>query len=252
MTLKEQVLNEMKKYMDLIEDDDFDKLYEKVSRLTNTVGDEGALGMLSDILIEAGIDPLSVASPIEDMFANSEKVKSIDYKNTIVPSGMFMHSSLEDISFTSNLNQIDFMAFLSCKNLKSIDLSNTNLKRLEPRMFQACENMTSVALPDHLTILPKHSFEKCSSLEKVVLPKNLQGIWEYAFYGCKSLKGLTLPESIGVIYGFAFSHTVFEKLDYEGTMSDWKSKVRKSPQWRYKSNIIEVVCSDGVVKYKSY
>lgn len=250
MTLKDKVLAEIKNNLDLLEDDNFDRLYEKVSRLTDNIGDEGALGMLSDILIEAGIDPLSVASPREDMFAYSEKVKSIDYKYNIVPSGMFMLSSLENISFTSDLNEIEFLAFLRCKNLTSIDLSNTNLKRLEPKMFQECENMTSVVLPDDVTIIPKYCFNKCSSLEKVVLPKNLQGIWDYAFNDCESLRYLTLPESVGRICGFAFAGTGLEKLNYEGTINDWKSRVLKSTQWRQQSNITEVVCSDGVVKYK--
>ena len=250
MTLKDKVLAEIKNNLDLVEDDDFDRLYEKVSRLTFNIGDEGALGMLSDILIEAGIDPLSVASPREDMFAYSEKVKSIDYKYNRVPLGMFMMSSLENISFTSDLNEIEFPAFLRCKNLTSIDLSNTNLKQLEPKTFQECENMTSIVLPDHLLTLPNDFLIGCSSLEKVVLPKNLEGIWEYTFNGCESLKELTLPKSVRNIRGFAFAGTGLEKLNYEGTVNGWKSGVRKSTEWREHSNITEVVCSDGVVKYK--
>ena len=246
MTLKDKVLAEIKNNIDLIKEDEFEELYRAVDE---HISDEGALGMLSDILIESGIDPLAVSSPVPNMFTRSKKIKSIDYKYDIVLSGMFMHSSLEDISFTNDLNEIEFMAFLGCKNLKSIDLSNTNLKQLAPRIFQGCENMTSVVLPDDLTILPKYCFEQCSSLEKVILSKNLQSIWYYAFDSCKSLRDLTIPESVTKIRGFAFYDTGIEKLNYEGTVNDWKSKVQKTPQWRYRSNITEVVCSDGVVKY---
>lgn len=247
MTLKDKVLAEIKNNLDLIKEDKFIELYRVVDE--RVFADE-VLGMLSDILIEAGIDPLAVCIPIRHMFAQSKEIKSIDYKYDVVLSCMFMQSSLENISFTNDLTEIEYMAFFGCKNLKSIDLSNTNLKRLGNRSFQACKNMTSVVLPDDVTIIPRYCFDKCSSLEKVVLPKNLQSIWDYAFNDCENLRYLTLPKSVTMIYQFAFHGTGIEKLDYEGTKDEWKLKVKKTPLWRSESNITEVVCSDGSIKYK--
>ena len=67
--------------------------------------------------------------------------------------------------------------------------------------------LTSVVIPEGITVLPAYCFADSPSLGNVSLPASLNIIDTYAFYGCTALTELpAIPENASVsIYGYAFS-----------------------------------------------
>lgn len=70
--------------------------------------------------------------------------------------------------------------------------------------FEYCTTLTSITIPDSVTILYKYAFYGCSNLESVTLPANLEQIGEQAFFECASLTEITIPASVTAIDGAAF------------------------------------------------
>lgn len=62
--------------------------------------------------------------------------------------------------------------------------------------FYFCNELSSVKLPETITIIDTFAFRNCSKLTKINLPKSLKTIGEAAFGGCVNLKKITLPNSL--------------------------------------------------------
>ncbi len=133
-------------------------------------------------------------------------------------------SDLEEINLPKSLTSIGNSAFLDCKNLENIVLPD-NLETIEhaafvasgiksikiPRgvttlngVFRACENLTSVTLPETLTGIGFGTFEDCKNLKNVTIPKKITVIDHYVFAGCESLTIISIPENVKKIEHNAF------------------------------------------------
>ena len=62
--------------------------------------------------------------------------------------------------------------------------------------FEGCTTLTSITIPDSVTILYKYAFYGCSNLASVTLSANLELIDYQSFVGCSSLTEITLPASV--------------------------------------------------------
>ena len=108
-------------------------------------------------------------------------------------------------------------------------------------MFKECDSLTSVTIPDSVTVIGQNPFSYCDMLtdiivspdhlylatidgvlfskpdkrlvsypfaftaESYVIPDGINIIGEYAFCGCKSLTSVTIPDSVTSIRDSAFS-----------------------------------------------
>lgn len=62
--------------------------------------------------------------------------------------------------------------------------------------FSDCKNITSVTIPDSVTIVRTGAFANCTALKEVKLSSKLEEIWQRVFYNCTVLENLTLPDSL--------------------------------------------------------
>lgn len=62
--------------------------------------------------------------------------------------------------------------------------------------FRNCASLTSVTIPESVTIIDYEAFSGCSSLLSLTLPEALTFIGDYAFKGCSSLTSITIPDGI--------------------------------------------------------
>jgi hypothetical protein len=62
-------------------------------------------------------------------------------------------------------------------------------------MFDGCEQLKTVEMPDTVTVIGEYAFGDCAKLV-VDLPKNLEELRNHAFYNCKSITKLTIPKSL--------------------------------------------------------
>lgn len=70
--------------------------------------------------------------------------------------------------------------------------------------FSQCYNLTSVTIPDSVTLIGWQAFYKCTSLESIVIPDSVVSLRQSAFSSCTSLKDVTLSSSLKSPGGYTF------------------------------------------------
>ena len=77
-------------------------------------------------------------------------------------------------------------------------------RKILPGSLENCENLTSVVIPEGVTIVGNCSFLGCKNLRHVELPEGLRTIDVGAFMGCTSLESIVIPEGVRIIAHDAF------------------------------------------------
>jgi len=141
---------------------------------------------------DTGTYTITGTGDVYDVIFNSEWVA--DVKNVVIEEGITTvghgfgcnFESLESISFPES-----FEGFEGFNNMRpNAELSSTAL--------------TSVDLPDKMTVIHCGMLEHCEKLKEVKLPAELKTIEEFAFLGCLSLESIVIPEKTEKIGEFAF------------------------------------------------
>ena len=71
--------------------------------------------------------------------------------------------------------------------------------------FADCERLTTVVIPDGITVIDAFAFSNCYSLSALTLNNTLTTVGDYAFSGCASLEGVVLPNTVTEVGAYAFS-----------------------------------------------
>lgn len=83
-------------------------------------------------------------------------------------------------------------------------IRNNPVTSLQSGVFDGCEKIESIELPDTVNYIGAFAFNNCSNLRKVNIPKSLTCIKEGTFSQCSSLETITIPESVTEIQTWAF------------------------------------------------
>ena len=68
--------------------------------------------------------------------------------------------------------------------------------------FNDCSSMTSVIIPNSVTLIGSGAFQYCSGLTSIIIPNSVTSINAGAFYGCSSMTSVTIGNSVS---GFGYS-----------------------------------------------
>ncbi len=71
--------------------------------------------------------------------------------------------------------------------------------------FEANWDITSVTLPNGLSVIGESAFMDCGSLTTVYIPETVATVRRAAFAGCSALGEVTLPETVSVVMEEAFT-----------------------------------------------
>ncbi|MFR5876399.1 MAG: leucine-rich repeat domain-containing protein, partial [Eubacterium sp.] len=99
-------------------------------------------------------------------------------------------TGLKEISFPDTLESLGDYAFYRCTGLTEIDLSNTEIAKINNCAFYGCTGLTKVVLPQHDVSIGSKAFYCCTNITDLVNSKYLIGVYDYGMYHCTSL-GLT-------------------------------------------------------------
>ena len=90
--------------------------------------------------------------------------------------------------------------------------------------------MTSIILPERLSIIEFGAFNGCSSLTEINLPESLTNIGDWTFSGCSKLTNITLFKGLTSVGLYAFSSCA-KRIDvyYEGTREEWEQIKQTDP-----------------------
>ena len=70
--------------------------------------------------------------------------------------------------------------------------------------FYSCYDLTSITMPNSITLIDYSAFENCRSLGAVIIPNNVTTIGSAAFSNCSGLTSITFPNSLTTIGSYAF------------------------------------------------
>lgn len=108
---------------------------------------------------------------------------------------------------------IGVYAFGGCDSLTSVEIPNS-VTLIDSYAFSYCHNLTSVEIPDSVTSIGASAFGDCTSLTSIEIPDSVTSIGGYAFSGCSSLTNVEIPDGVTSIgdqaFGYCRSLTIIE------------------------------------------
>ena len=207
----------------------------------------GGIGELTDILMQAGINPLLGMAEIPPFFlCMQEGIKEFNIPQGITKIGLsaFAYVDLESVMIPNSVKVIEEFAFIGCKNLKTVELptgvelhgsvfSSSGLESIELEdvklqdylIFWSCKQLKSVTIKGDTPVIPARTFANCYRLTHVELPETVKQIGPDAFNRCDKLR----------------------EIDFAGTMEQWKNiEIDEDNGALFGCKII---CSDGTLKF---
>ena len=188
--------------------------------------------------------PDSVTSIGASAFYDCTSLTSVTIPDSVTSIGVSAFSgctSLTGVTIPDSVTSIGYSAFLGCTSLESITLPFVGATKYEAinthfgyifgasssegnnssvpsslktavitggsigsSAFLGCTSLTSVTIPDSVTIIGVDAFYNCTNLTSVTIPNSVTSIGEYAFCNCSSLTSVTIPDSVTSIGASAF------------------------------------------------
>ena len=130
-------------------------------------------------------------------------------KKDVPPSGALnINSTVMDpmTMIVYTVTQIKNDAFIS-STITSVNLPNT-ITIIGSRAFQSCQSLTSVVIPNSVTTIADSAFGGCTGLTSVTIPSSVTAIGDHAFSSCFSLTSISLPSSITTIEASTFFNCI--------------------------------------------
>ena len=88
--------------------------------------------------------------------------------------------------------------------------------------FEGCTSLTSIELPDSVTIIGGNAFDGCTNLTSITIPDSVISIESGAFRGCSSLTSIELPDSITTIEMYTFIGTNITSIELPDSITSIK------------------------------
>lgn len=172
-------------------------------------------GAFQQTPIESIMLPQNLRSLPNLVFYKCPSLERITLPSSIVSIGesAFSFTPLESITLPQNLTTISDAAFNSCDSLTTVTNASTRLRSVGEHAFYGCRKLTSIELPNAITI-GNSAFNACSSLTSINLPA-VESLGASAFAGCKHLRQASLSESLTRI-----NNSTFYGCDSLRTISD--------------------------------
>ena len=159
-----------------------------ITRLLGPVDSEGEVDFTNK-------NPYNITIPTE---LNSIRVTGIgNYAFHYLPA-------LTNVTIPQGITSIGDYAFSDCDGLISATIEEG--VPTGANMFNGCDNLTTVNLPESLTTIADGSFANCSALNHVTIPDNVTKIGTSAFCLCNELSDITLGRGLTTIGDFAFKN----------------------------------------------
>lgn len=88
-------------------------------------------------------------------------------------------------------------AFSGCENVTSIQIPDS-VTIIGDRAFDNCYALAIIEIPESVTTIGARAFNNCQSLTSITIPNSVTDIDAYTFYGCSSLTNVTLGSGVGI------------------------------------------------------
>lgn len=134
--------------------------------------------------------------------------------------------TLKEVKLGDGVKDIPNYFLSGCTKLETLEIGN-GITKIGNHAFEQTD-ITSITIPDSVTVIGKQAFNRCTSLTEVNISKNskLETIGDGAFYDTRVLK-MYLPGGVKTLGGGAFQRTPVEIYDLSDvyssdfTIGDW-------------------------------
>lgn len=148
-------------------------------------------------------------------------------------------------NFIYNVTAIGDHAFQEC-SVSSVMMPNS-ITIIDEFAFLYCYSLQSVTIPSGVKIIKSGAFQSCPKLNSVFMPNSVIDMGESVFYGCTNLTTITLPEKIKSIPdGFFYGCTNLHSILLPSTITDIGDNSFGSC-----SNLQEIIIPTGVTNIGS-
>lgn len=86
------------------------------------------------------------------------------------------------------------------------EIDGLPLVEIGPEAFSGCTHLTSVGIPESVTMIGERAFLGCSSLTRINLPQGLKALEKGVFSDCIALNQISVPDSVVAIEESAFEN----------------------------------------------
>ncbi|MBQ3494253.1 MAG: leucine-rich repeat domain-containing protein, partial [Clostridia bacterium] len=80
-------------------------------------------------------------------------------------------------------------------------INNFVVTSVSDSVFQECESLTSINMPNSITSIDYYAFAYCENLTSVTIPDGVTEFGDDTFAGCTSLTSITIPDGITILEG---------------------------------------------------
>ena len=203
--------------------------------------------------IPAEYNEKAVTAIGDHAFMANTKIKSVSLPDSITNIGEWAFcdcENLSNITLPNGIERIGADAFSGTAYFKNEEKWDNGALYIGNYLVSVKKDQ----IPEIYEIKPETTaiadfiFNYCEELKSVTVPDSVTTIGERAFAGCSSLKEITFDKSIKHIgEGAFFECTALESIIFNGTVIDWENII-KDANWDYYSSIYTVTCSDGIVE----
>ena len=208
--------------------------------------DEGLTKVVSDDYLSQDLKDSSLSSFYNKTASITGLVFTLSYdgnsylvsgESTTSPSGEVVIPNIYNgkpvSGFVTGRNS-STSAFKQNKNITSVILPNT-ITVIADYAFCYLSSIVSVAIPNSVTNIGSSAFNSCSGLTSMVIPNSVTGIGIYAFTECSKLKNINLSSSITRIETWMFGNCnnlssieIFDGITYIGSRAFQNCSMLKS------------------------
>lgn len=226
----------------------------------------------------AVVIPNTVTTIKENSFYQAENITSVTLPSsvtTIEMTAFYYMPNLQSIEIGSSLNSIEDLNFCKCPMLTEIVVSPSNanfssengvlynkdktilvshpsarnavnirdsVTKIGRCAFEYNDQITSIIIPDNVTILDGYCFYGCLGLTSIVIPDTVLGLGTGAFAGCENLVSITVGKNAELISG---EIQAFQDVPAHITFSSGRTEI--GSRLLYGSNLITgVTIPEGV------
>lgn len=152
-------------FFDDIVTDNFEDDYTEVTLEGFTLEDR------EDIAIATGNNPVNGNNEVY------EKLRD----NITVPRSNFWFFTKEEVAKITDIGTI-----FKQSNIKTFDQFQyfTGITQLQNQAFMSCTNLTSIIIPESITVIPQSCFQACQRLSNIILHDKIKTLGNNAFSGC--------------------------------------------------------------------
>ena len=123
------------------------------------------------------------------------------------PDGMYgafeENTEITEMIITEGIRKIAPRTFLGCSNLSKVILPKS-LKIIGEKAFEGCESLQSIEIPYGVKVIERSAFDDCKNLYEITIPQGIKKISAFCFSNCERLSEVNIPDSVISIDEYAF------------------------------------------------